>query len=60
MDKQQGPVNSTGNFIQCPIINYNGKEYEKFIYIYINPMDHSTLGFPVHHQLLEIAQTHVH
>ena len=23
-------------------------------------MDYSTLGFPVHHQLLELAQTHVH
>ena len=25
-----------------------------------NPMDCSTSGFPVHHQLPEIAQTHVH
>ena len=25
-----------------------------------DPMDWSTLGFPVHHQLLEFAQTHVH
>ena len=25
-----------------------------------NPMDCSTLGFPVHHQLLELVQTHVH
>ena len=25
-----------------------------------NPMDHSTPGFPVHHQHLELAQTHVH
>ena len=24
------------------------------------PMDFSTPGFPVHHQLLELAQTHVH
>ena len=24
------------------------------------PMDFSTSGFPIHHQLLEIAQTHVH
>ena len=24
------------------------------------PMDHSMLGFPVHHQLPELAQTHVH
>ena len=29
---------STGNYIQYPVINYNGKEYEKeciYIYIYI-------------------------
>ena len=25
-----------------------------------NPMDSSTPGFPVHHQFLELAQTHVH
>ena len=25
-----------------------------------NPMDGSTSGLPVHHQLLELAQTHVH
>ena len=25
-----------------------------------NPMDCSTPGFPVHHQLLELAETHVH
>ena len=25
-----------------------------------NPMDCSTPGFPVHHELLELTQTHVH
>ena len=25
-----------------------------------NPMNHSMPGFPVHHQLLESTQTHVH
>ena len=25
-----------------------------------DPMDCSTPGFPIHHQLLELAQTHVH
>ena len=25
-----------------------------------DPMDYSVPGFPVHHQLLELAQTHVH
>lgn len=40
--KQQGPpIYSTGNYIQCLIITYNGKEFEKeyvcanlYIYIY--------------------------
>ena len=27
---------------------------------FCNPMDCSTPGFPVHHQLLEVAQIHVH
>ena len=27
---------------------------------FCDPMDCSTSGFPVHHQLLELAQTHVH
>ena len=27
---------NTGNYIQCPVINHNGKEYEKdYIYIYV-------------------------
>ena len=36
-DKQQGPIllYSTGNYIQYPVINHNGKEYEKeSIYMY--------------------------
>ena len=28
--------------------------------ILYDPMDHSMPGFPIHHQLLELAQTHVH
>ena len=27
---------------------------------FCDPMDHSTPGLPVHHQLLELTQTHVH
>ena len=25
MDKQQGPIHSTGNYTQYPVINHNGK-----------------------------------
>ena len=38
MDKQQGPAVSTGNSIQCLVINHNRKEYEKeciHIYMYV-------------------------
>ena len=34
MDKQQDLVYSTGNYIQYPVINHNGKEYGKE-YIYV-------------------------
>ena len=27
---------------------------------FVTPMDYSMLGFPVHHQLPELAQTYVH
>ena len=29
MNKQQGPLHNTENYIQYPVINHNGKEYEK-------------------------------
>ena len=28
--------------------------------LFVNPMDYSMPGFPVHHQLPELAQTHDH
>ena len=30
------------------------------VWLFVNPMDCSTPGFPDHHLLLELAQTHVH
>ena len=30
---KQGPTNSTGNYVQYPIINHNGNEYLKSTYI---------------------------
>ena len=32
----------------------------RHVWLFCNPMDWRTPGFPVHHQLLELAQTHVH
>ena len=38
MDAQQGPLQSTGKYIQYPVINHTGKEYIKkrmyYIYMY--------------------------
>ena len=32
---------STGNYIQCPLTNHIGKEYEEeYIYIYVYITDH--------------------
>ena len=35
MDKYKVLLCSTGNYIQYPVINHNGKEYEKRMYICI-------------------------
>ena len=36
MDKQGPKLYNTGNYIQYPVINHNGKEYEKeYVCIYI-------------------------
>ena len=40
MDKQQGPKYSTGNYIQYPLIEHNGNEYEKVYIIYIYTHTH--------------------
>ena len=29
MDTEQGPLCSTGSYIQCPVLNHKGKEHEK-------------------------------
>ena len=43
MDKQQGPTDSTGNYIQYSVINHNGKEYEKECMICIYKLNHSAV-----------------
>ena len=35
MDKQQVLLYSIGNYIQYPMLNHNGKEYENNIYRFI-------------------------
>ena len=67
------PLNS--GFLLPPLVNYYPLPYLRVLIIrsfiqfssvaqlcptHCNPMDCSTLGLPVHHQLPELAQTHVH
>ena len=35
MDNNKALLYSTGNCIQCPMINHNGKEYKKRMYMYV-------------------------
>ena len=50
----------TGNYIEYLIITCQFSSVAQACLTLCNPMDCSTPGFPVHHQLLELAQTHVH
>ena len=45
--------------LQANIQGFNSVQWLSHVRL-CNPMDCSTPGFPVHHQLLEFAQTHVH
>ena len=49
-------------YIQCTHTLYNVQlsSFAQSCPTLCNPMDYSTPGFPVHHQLLELVQTHVH
>ena len=50
----------------CPLFTAQGHRTVQFSSVsqscltLCNPMNHSTPGLPVHHQLLESTQTHVH
>ena len=41
-------------------IQFNSIQFSSSVPTVCDPMDFSTLGFPVHHQLPELVQTHVH
>ena len=50
----------TGNYIEYLIISCQFSSVAQSCLTLCNPMDCGTPGFPVHHQLLELAQTHVY
>ena len=44
-------------------IHFKGYQFssvQSFSHVWLDPMNCSTAGLPVHHQLLEFTQTHVH
>ena len=65
---------STGSYIQYPVIKHDRKNMKKIAFLVdiqfssvaqscltlCDPMNHRTRGLPVHHQLPESTQTHVH
>ena len=50
------------NFMFCILnrIYFTSVQFIRSVMSDSDPMDCSTPGFPVHHQLLELTQTHVH
>ena len=64
--KNKALLHGTGNCAQHPVINHKGKEHYQFSSVaqscptLCNAMNRSTPGLPVHHQLPESTQTHVH
>ena len=48
---------STSKMMNCPV---QFSSVAQLCLTLCNPMDCSTPGFPIHHQLPELAQTHVH
>ena len=57
--KASGPKVETSVFCPCCSSPFSSVQLLSHVWLW-NPMDCSTPGFPVHHQLLELAQTHVH
>ena len=55
-------VTSYGQFLEKLISSYDNysAQFSHSVVSLCSPMNSSTPGFPVHHQLLELAQTHVH
>ena len=46
--------------VKYPLLPILSVEFTQSCPALCNPVDCSTPGFPVHHQLPELAQTHVH
>ena len=47
-------------FCSCPSLSFSSVQLLSHVWLFATPIDCSTSCFPVHHQLPELAQTHVH
>ena len=46
--------------MKCTYIQFSSVQLLSCVRLFCNTMDYNTPGFPVHHQLPELAQTHVY
>ena len=60
--KKKQPRIQLIHFAGSPLGSYfqfNSVQLLSRVWLFVTPMDCSTPGFPIHHQLLELSQTHV-
>ena len=60
--KKKQPRIQLIHFAGSPLGSYfqfNSVQLLSSVWLFVTPMDCSTPGFPIHHQLLELSQTHV-
>ena len=64
IERLNNNISSNGNFSKSHLFPmpklYSYSSVTQSCLTLCDPMDCSTPGLPVHHQLLELAQTHVH
>ena len=53
-------MGEAGSLLTMDAVQFSSVQLLSRVRLFANPMDCSTPGLPVHHQLLEFTQTHVH
>ena len=51
---------SISNYSKISDMRFSSVQLLSRVRLFVTPMDYSMPGLPVHHQLPELAQTHVH
>ena len=58
--KSQTQLSNSSSHWLCEVRDIQFSSVTRLCPTLCNPMNHSMLGFPIHHQLPEFTQTHVH